>query len=152
VEQLSFYESLPEGKQPLGSGVNLPPSSEQMEAEVPVGSSSVVETLSEPAVKEPAPDKATPTEMAKVAAQSTTTDGGFVVQVASVKKKDGAEGLRKRLAGKGYGAFVERADLGASGVWYRVYAGPYRSRAEAEQAVASLRAGRLVDSFLIKKR
>lgn len=152
AEQLTFYDSLVEGTQPLGSGVNLPPPSERVEDEAPVASSSVAETRSAAAVNESALGKTTAPKVDKVAMPAIAADGGFVVQVASVKKKDGADGLQKRLTGKGYGAFVEQADLGAKGIWYRVYTGPYRLRSEAEQAGAALRVERLADSPLVKKR
>jgi cell division septation protein DedD len=154
AEQLTFYDALPEGKQPLGSGVNLAPQVESAKVEVRVAPSSAVEDRVELADKEPtpAPAKKVVPNLVKVVVQPRAADGGYVVQVASVTKKAGADGLRERLASKGYGVFVEQADLGARGIWYRVYAGPYPSRREADQAVKSLKDRGLAASPLVRRR
>ena len=159
--QLTFYDTLAEGQQnALGSGINLPPE--------PVKSEPVPEPISKTPVKAPVkvtePVKVAVTPKLKaapvlpvvpkpvVSKPAAVTSGSFLVQVASVKQHDGANGLRDRMKQKGYAAFVEAADLGAKGVWYRVYAGPFGSKADADQAVRSLKADRISSAPLVKRR
>jgi cell division septation protein DedD len=62
---------------------------------------------------------------------------GFVVQVAAVRQRAEADTIRRRLAGKGYPAFVTSAGLGGPGV-FRVRVGKYDSRREAESIASRL--------------
>lgn len=57
---------------------------------------------------------------------------GWVVQVASLSKKDNAMALRERLRQLGYTAFVEEAKTD-KGLLFRVRVGPELERASAEQ-------------------
>lgn len=125
-ERLTFYDNLPKGKQaPLGSGINLPPEPAVVAA-----------SPREQQVKPPSPTvKTAPAP----AAPPSTPAGDFVVQVASYKSGEEAKKLATRLASYGLATFVEKADLGAKGVWYRVLAGPFASRENAEQASGLLR-------------
>jgi DedD protein len=56
------------------------------------------------------------------------------------------------MVAKGYAAFVEQADLGAKGVWHRVYAGPFSTRQDADRAVAALKADRIASAPLVRRR
>lgn len=159
--ELTFYDTLAEGQQnALGSGINLPPE--------PIKSEPAPEPISKMPIK--APVKAA--EPAKVVAKPkpitppalpvapkpvvskpvAVASGSYIVQVAAVKQREGANGLRDRMKKKGYAAFVETADLGAKGIWYRVYAGPFGSRTDADQAVRSLKADRISSAPLVKRR
>ncbi len=155
--QLTFYDTLAEGQQnALGSGINLPPE--------PINSEPAPEPISKAPVKTTEPVKVvvTPKPIAAPALPVVTkpvvskpvgvVSGSYLVQVASVKQRDGADGLRDRMKNKGYAAFVEAADLGAKGVWYRVYAGPFSSKADADQVVNSLKADRISSAPLVKRR
>ncbi len=149
--QLTFYDTLPEGQQnALGSGINLPPEPKKTEPVAPPKSAVPAKTV---ATKKPTAAPALPAaEQPKFNKPAAVASGSYLVQVASVKQRQGAEGLRDRMRNKGYAAFVEAADLGAKGVWYRVYAGPFGSRGDAEQAVSSLKAERISSSPLVKRR
>jgi cell division protein FtsN len=127
-EKLTFYDNLPKGNQaPLGSGINLPP-----ERKKPA-----VASVKKAAVK-PASLPAEP--LAKtVTAPVAATDGDFVVQVASFRTAEDANKLAGRLKTYKLKAFVESADLGEKGVWYRVLCGPYAGRESADQAAVLLR-------------
>lgn len=134
-EKLTFYDNLPKGNQaPLGSGINLPPESKQNEVkpevrpEVKAAPPAAVEVASPP----PAP---VPT----VSAPVVKPEGAYVVQVASFRTKEDAQKFVKRLEGYRLKPYVESADLGKKGVWYRVFAGPFGSRESADQAVALLK-------------
>ncbi|OEU60532.1 MAG: hypothetical protein BA870_03955 [Desulfuromonadales bacterium C00003094] len=155
--QLTFYDTLAEGQQnALGSGINLPPE--------PITSEPAPEPISKPPIKtvEPVKVVVTPKPIAKpalpvapkpvVSKPAGVASGSYLVQVAAVKQREGADGLRDRMKKKGYTAFVEAADLGAKGVWYRVYAGPFSSKVDADQAVRSLKADRISSAPLVKRR
>jgi len=133
---LTFYETLPQGGQPLGSGINLPPATAEPKA-----------PASEPAVAAPAPA----VKSAPVPAVPTAPGGEFVVQIASFKDAAAAEVMLKKLSGKGYVLFVEPVDLGAKGTWYRVYAGPYSGREAADRVAGQLHDREKI-SPLVRKR
>jgi len=99
-------------------------------------------------VKTPAPATnrtqpiATPTKKPTSAA----TDGDFVVQIGSFRSEDQAkntwETLRNRLPIilDKVSADIQRADLGAKGVYFRLRAASFTTRATANQFCASLKA------------
>ncbi len=127
-ETLTFYENLPKGNQaPLGSGINLPPEQKKSVAEaetkkIVLSSSLPAESLSGSATLSIA-----------------SGDGPFVVQIASFRTGEDAGKLASRLKKYQLTTFVESADLGEKGVWYRVLAGPYVNREKADQTVGLLR-------------
>lgn len=153
--QLTFYDTLAAGRQnALGSGINLAPEPVRDEPQpesirspsASAGPEKVqeeVKTTVTPAPPAPAP--APPRPAAVVA-------GNYLVQVAAVKDRSGAEGLRDRMKKQDYEAFVEKVDLGAKGVWYRVYAGPFGSKKDADLAVQSLKADRISSAPLVRQR
>jgi cell division protein FtsN len=65
----------------------------------------------------------------------------YCVQVGSFKRKADAIRFRDKLRKKKYKAFVNSADLGKKGVWYRVRVGKLRKKKEAEKLA----------EFLLKK-
>lgn len=130
--KLSFYESLPKGeKAPLGSGINLPPEStpKPLASSVPSKPKAALETS-------PVSAKA-PTVPSEVPV--ATKGGAYILQVASFASVDDAGVLQSRLEKKGHVAFVQQADLGAKGVWYRVCAGPYKNSDDASAAAQQLK-------------
>ncbi len=64
--------------------------------------------------------------------------GGFVVQVGAFKSEAEANGLRDRLRGGGYAAFVERVQR-AEGTLWRVRVGPEVRREKSEETRIALR-------------
>ena len=125
-EKLTFYENLPKGNQaPLGSGINLPPEKKKSVTKAK-------KSVAKPASLSPEP-------LQKLVAPPTaSTDGGFVVQIASFRTSEDAGKLTSRLKDHKVTTFIESANLGEKGVWYRVLAGPYKSREKADQAAAFL--------------
>lgn len=178
ASQLTFYDSLPQGKQPpLGSGINLPPGSGSEPSRAaapatttprPVATASPTATTTtaprQVTASAPAPKAVTPKPAAAVAptaapaAEKKTapakSDSGalYVVQVASLQQKSAADGLRDRLAQKGYPAYVEGVNLGDKGYWYRIYAGPFTSRETANSSAAAIKADRLATSTIVRAR
>ncbi len=125
-EKLTFYDNLPKGKQaPLGSGINLPP---KVEVEPPA--------KPPPAVQRNPPEP--PRPVTKKAPEASS-QGAFVVQVASFRTRADADKLVARLKAYDLTPFLEQAQLGDKGTWYRVLSGPYQTREHAERAVELLR-------------
>jgi cell division protein FtsN len=174
ADSLTFYDSLPKGGQaPLGSGINLRPASEPAplatapadEPAKPAAASPATEVAAsvptKPDVPAPLPAKAAApvakatapvakatAPVVKVAAPAA---GGYLVQAAAFRRSEDAKGLQAKLARKGYAAFTEKTDLGAKGVWYRVYVGPYASAGAADAVVSRLKAEERLTA-LVRKR
>jgi len=146
--QLTFYETLAETKkQPLGTGINLPPQTEKK-----------VEKAVEPLVeKQPVPQPiASPPPLTTAAPQSVAkvqvaTSAEYVVQTGSFKKMEEAERLKSQLTVKGYQAFVQTADLKEKGVWYRVLLGPLTTKSEAEALAGDLKKKERISGFVRKR-
>jgi hypothetical protein len=72
--------------------------------------------------------------------------GGYVVQVASRRSKADADASFRSLQEKfpshlgGRTAIVQRADLGAKGIYYRAMVGPFASAGQADQFCGRLKA------------
>jgi len=56
----------------------------------------------------------------------------FTLQIASLRNGDNALNLARELQQKGYASRVEKVNMGASGVWYRVRIGGFASREEGQ--------------------
>ena len=139
-EQLTFYDNLPKGKQaPLGSGINLPP--EQKADRTGTVKKAEVVSASQPPK---------PLPKTTVRSQAAAT-GDLVVQIASFRTSQDAAKLAGRLKTYGLTIFVETADLGEKGVWYRVLSGPFPSRENADKAVDFLREKERL-SAIVRKR
>lgn len=121
---LTFYDSLPKGEQPIGSGINLPPETPAKAAPAP----------------EPAPTKQPVVAEKKVepAKPAPLASEGYVVQIASFQQQEQATALSTKLAQKGFATFTQPADLGAKGLWHRVYCGPFGEKTGADQVAERL--------------
>ena len=89
-----------------------------------------------PAVPKPEPVPVAPAVAASAAPLSEPTGNGFVVQVAAVRERGEADTIAKRLATKGYPAFVTTPAGGVS--VFRVRVGKYNERREAETVAGRL--------------
>jgi DedD protein len=129
---LSFFETLSKGEQsPLGSGINLPPAGGAPHSEIsqPAPGPSVVDSA---VVKVTAPAPPAP-QTAKIDAT-----GSYLVQAASFAKANEAQALYDRLIKKNHPVFIQPAQLGERGIWYRVMLGPFDNVSAAERMVARL--------------
>ncbi|MCE3263972.1 MAG: septal ring lytic transglycosylase RlpA family protein [Pseudoduganella sp.] len=73
---------------------------------------------------------------------------GFYLQLGSYSRADGADGLRKRLASADPDI---RLDVEQAGKFYRLFAGPYASRDEAQAAGKALPAGLKLKPIVIER-
>ena len=79
-----------------------------------------------------------PAPAAPAAAVSTEPAGtGYAIQVAALRERSEADTIVKRLAGKGYPAYVLAPAKGAPAV-FRVRVGKYKERREADTVAARL--------------
>jgi DedD protein len=85
----------------------------------------------------PAPPPAPEPEPEPITEQNSTTDG-FAVQVAALRDRTDAAAIVKRLADKGYPAYLQDPSPGSKPV-YRVQVGRYPTRGEAEKIAARLK-------------
>jgi cell division septation protein DedD len=86
----------------------------------------------------PAAPRPAPPVPAKASAASTEpAGGGFAIQVAALREQQEADAIVKRLAGKGYPAYVVAPAKGAPTV-FRVRVGKYKDRSEADTVAARL--------------
>jgi cell division septation protein DedD len=94
-----------------------------------------------PKSESPAPAKsaAPPAAPAPAAASISTEPGGagFAIQVAAIREKEEADLMVKRLAAKGYPAYLVAPAKGAPTV-FRVRVGKYKERREADTVAARL--------------
>jgi len=136
---LTFYEALPRGEQPpMGSGINLPPE----EAPVAAVATPTIRVAPPLPAPQPAPSRSRPED---------DGEGAYLVQVASFRQAADAASLAERLAFKKYPAYAQEVDLGAKGVWHRVFVGPYSGNEEATRVVQRLQAEDKLTA-LIRKR
>jgi cell division septation protein DedD len=71
-------------------------------------------------------------------ANAPTAEWGYTVQVAALNVRGEADAIVRRLAGKGYAAYVLEPASGAAAV-YRVRVGSFKTRHEAETIAAKLK-------------
>lgn len=76
--------------------------------------------------------------------------GGYFLQLASFQKKSEAEQFLPKLDAAGYQGSIRRVELSGLGVWYRVYAGPFPSKLEAEQARRSAKEKLNITGLVVK--
>ncbi len=103
-----------------------------------------------PAQGEPAPGMALQPEEELADQPLLDADGlplAWVIQVASLSRRDAAVQLRDRLREAGHRAYVE-PERRNGGEVYRVLVGPHLSRAEAESVKAAIDTGFSVDALI----
>ena len=143
--QLTFYETLAETKkQPLGTGINLPPQTEK-KIEKLVDPPVEKQSMPHPAALPPMSAAPVPQSVVKV---KDATQVEYVVQTGSFKKMEDAERLKSQLLVKGYEVFVQKADLKEKGVWYRVFLGPLATKGEAEALAGNLKQKERLSGFV----
>lgn len=133
-EKLSYAERL---------GSSEPPK-EQLKAEAApaVEAPTPKADAPEPEPAAPAPAKPTPAPVtaapaAAAAVSSEPAGPGFAIQVAALKEKDEADTIVKRLASKGYPAYVVAPPKGTPSM-FRVRVGKFKDRREADSVAAKL--------------
>lgn len=75
---------------------------------------------------------------------------GYYLQVSSLRQKENAEEIIKRLKDAGYNAFYNYETVKGKGNWYRVYIDEYRSKGDAEQDAKKLMQSGTISSYEVK--
>ena len=123
AEDSSYFDQLTKDESKQDSKVAPPVEKERKAAAVPAA----VERRAEKAAPPPV-----------TAASGAVTGSGFVVQVAALRDRTEADAIVKRLAGKGYQAFVVNPVPGKPPV-YKVQVGRFAERGDAEKTAARLK-------------
>lgn len=125
-EKLSYAERLaasePAAEQ-LKKADDAPPPSPKAEAPAPVAERAATTNV-------PAPSPA-------AAATSEPPGAGFSIQIAALAQRGEADAIVKRLASKGYPAYVVDPAKGSASI-FRVRVGKYKDRREADTVAAKL--------------
>jgi len=102
-----------------------------------------------PAQGTAAPEPASAVQPARAA---KVTAPFYTVHVGSFRKQSVASSEAERISAKGHEAFVERADLGQRGIWFRVKVGRFKTRAEAESLKAKINKVLVPDGIVVMNR
>ena len=93
-----------------------------------------------PATNEASTKEAAPAKQEAPACGSDTTQGPYIVQIASFKSPKDADGLKARLILNGFNPVVQSVVISGEEKRYRVRLGPYPDRGSLETARMRLRA------------
>jgi cell division protein FtsN len=109
---------------------------------------SVPAAVEKPELKQ---SKPAPAEIAKPAVSAAPVKAPFyTVHVGSYRIKATASAEAERINAKGHDAFVEQADLGRRGTWYRVKVGRFKTKSEAEQLREKIHNVLVQDSVVVR--
>ena len=106
-------------------------------AEAPPPAKTPAVPVKPPAVVEKAAPKPTPPAAAEAGPPAAVTSGGYAVQISALRDRSEADAVVKRLAAKGYPAFIVNPLPGKAPV-YRVQVGRYQNRADADRIASKL--------------
>jgi cell division septation protein DedD len=142
AQETLTYASRLESETPLPETLKDPtaaPAALPAPVREPVTSAPPAPVAAAPATPEPSKAAAASPKTAAPAAAAVTKEppgNGFVVQVAATKQRSEADTIARRLAGKGYPAFVTTPASGPT--MFRVRVGKYKDRREAETVATKL--------------
>jgi cell division septation protein DedD len=97
----------------------------------------------------PAPARAPAPAAAQPAAAVEPGGTGYAIQLAALSKREEADGIARRLTGKGYPAYVLSPEAGAPAV-FRVRVGKFTDRREAESVRARLQKEEQFNPWIVR--
>jgi len=146
-EKLSYAERLGSGepqKEPLKAEPAPPAEAPAPKAEEPAPTPApppapapVAAAPAKPAPAATTAAAAPPAKTAPAASAPEPAGGGFAIQVAALREPGEADAIVKRLASKGYAAYVVTPQKGTAPI-YRVRVGKFKERREADTVAARL--------------
>jgi len=74
----------------------------------------------------------------------------YRIQLASFRTRSDAMVVQQKLSQAGFPALIHKVDLGGKGQWYRIYAGPYHSKAVAEDNQEKIEKKIKLKGFLVR--
>ena len=96
----------------------------------------------------PAPSAASTASAAPPVAKEPA-GSGFAIQLAALGRREEADGIARRLTGKGYSAYVVGPDAGAPPV-FRVRVGKFKDRREAESVASRLKQEEQFNPWIVR--
>lgn len=125
---------------------DLPPLSPQAEPAAPAAPAPDRPTVPGPGAAAPAPGQSRAEQRTQAAtpapeepeSAAAAEEQEWAIQVASLRDRNLASEQAGILSARGLPVFIETAELGDQGTWYRVLAGTYATKAEAERVLAKL--------------
>ena len=129
TEDLSYFNRLERSNQPIE---DLKPA-----AKPPAAEGKAAADKAPPKVAPSTPPKESPSPKDKEAAPVPPAGSGYAVQVAALNVRSEADAIARKLASKGYAAYVQTPSDGTPSV-YRVRIGTFKTRREAETVAARL--------------
>ena len=94
-----------------------------------------------------------PSQKSSSLQDSLTPDGEkYTIQIGAFRTKNQAEQLSQTLKNKGYPTFLNKADLGNKGVWYRVRVGRFSSLPETKNQLRKLSEKTGLKGFVAKTK
>ena len=130
------------------------PVEEQQAQEAPAEAEKVVQDVAptQETMKKPAPASASSLVEPSSPVKSPAMIGPYSIQVASFKDKSRADRVVRDVKAMGLSpVYVEARDLGAKGVWHRVYVGRFVSKSAAAPTVKKLKS-KYKSCFVVKKK
>lgn len=83
--------------------------------------------------------------------KSIDKENAYTIQIASFKDKKLAEKALVKIRAKVPSAHIALRDLGQKGIWYRIYAGQFEQRSEAEVTLSNIKRN-YSSSFIISPK
>jgi len=115
-------------------------------------SEKVVEETMTVVVEEPAVTKAvSQAPVIKLGKGEVVDNFNYTIQIASFKDQKKAEEALTKIRAKVPSAYISANDLGAKGVWHRIYAGQFEQRSEAEVTLNDIKQN-YDSSFILSPR
>jgi DedD protein len=139
-EDLTYPNRLASGEQPREQLRSTPPPP-PAPPPAPKTASSAASTA--PAASSPAPAASGPPVRAE------PTGPGYAIQLAALRQREEADVIARRLAGKGYAAYVLTPETGAPAV-FRVRVGKFKDRREAESVAARLKQEEQFNPWIVR--
>ena len=90
------------------------------------------------------------TEVAKTKELQVVEKGKYAIQLASYKSDADASSLVNKLRKNGYSAYFVKTDLKDKGIWYRVKAGGYSSKDDANKSIKIIEKDLKIKGLLVK--
>jgi len=136
AEDTSAYKDLTADK-PKDTALATPAKGQAKPAETAPAPAPKAPPTEKAAVAEKAPPKPEPPARVDKDKPAAVTSGGYAVQLTALRDRSEADAVVKRLAGKGYPAYVVNPLPGKPPV-YRVQVGRYDNRADADRIASKL--------------
>ena len=111
----------------------------------------VEETVADVVEEQIVPAEVTKAPAVTLGNKEVVNNFNYTVQIASFKDQKKAEEALSKIRTKVPSAYISSKDLGVKGVWYRIYAGQFELRSEAEVTLNDIKQ-KYNSSFIISPK